>query len=441
MSARVVVGPHHSHSPPIGILAGNGHLPAEIARSVADRGGTVVIVGIDGEVAGDIAGVPVTRVGWGQVGHILGTFRNAGCRQIVIVGGVTRPDVATLRPDMGALTNLPSLIRVLLSGGDDGVLRGVVRFFEAKGFQVLSPGEAAPHLVVSAGVLGAIEPSARDAADMLLGSSIVRALGAFDIGQGVIVCDGHIEAIEAAEGTDRMIARVALRRQRERAQSGCEASPTRGVLVKRPKPQQEMRVDLPTIGPNTIERAVEARLAGLAVLAGQTLVAERSVLIEQADANGIFVHGFVDSDPARGRVREAIGGAEVVVLGKRQPSLRAVDDAKLGMAVLGALDVLTREGVVVVNRGYVLGVETEARATEILARTAGLKQWGSGRWLRRSGVAVLGCDLTADLALIERASHLKALAVTGATRGRLDPDVVAAADATGLVLLTVGSAP
>ena len=424
----------------IGILAGNGSLPEEIARAVVRRGDAVTIVGIDGEVAPVVAGVPVTRVGWGEIGRILATFRNAGCQHLVIVGGVTRPDLTSLRPDLGAVTNIPALLRVLMSGGDDGVLRGIVRFFEAKGFTVVSPADIAPGLVIGAGPLGQREPSSDDAANMLLGSSIVRALGAHDIGQGVVVHQGRIEAIEAAEGTDRMIQRVAERRRAEVA-AGRPAI-TGGVLVKRPKPGQELRVDLPTIGPATIARAADAGLAGIAVLAGQTLAAERIALINEADQRGLFVYGFVEHDQPAKRT-SGLSPLQTLhawsALGSRKPDKRSSLDAHAGVAALSSLAELSRDGSAVVNRGYVLGLEPGGRVLELLARVVRLKQWGEGRW-RRAGMAILGEDLLPDLAMIEAAAHLKGLALMASQTDRIPADVIAAADRAGLMLLARSSA-
>ena len=428
-----MTGPVSNPVRPIGILAGNGRLPGEIARAVTARGGSVVIAAIDGEAGDDLAAFPATPVSLGQVGLILSTFRQAGCRDLVIVGGVTRPDIGKLKLDVGLIANLPAVLRSVMAGGDDGVLRSVVRFFEAKGFTVVSPGDVAPGLVVGAGPAGALAPGPGDTADMLLGSSVVRALGRFDVGQAVIVHDGRIEAIEAAEGTDRMMARFAGRRTAETAGGPAVRG---GVLVKRPKPTQEMRVDLPTIGPNTMMRASEAQLSGIAVLAGQTLIAGRSEAIATADANGLFVYGFTEGQqPARKPAAGGWEGAAVQALGARKPGSREISDARLGAAVLASLAVLSHDGAAVVNRGYVLGLEPAGRVAPMFARVAMLKQWGEGRWRRRMGVGVLGEDLMPDLATIEAAAHLKGLAMMNGRVDRLPAGVVAAAGRAGLVLM------
>ena len=436
-----------SEPPPIGILAGNGKFPGEVARAIEARGGRVVIVGIDGEAGAELAGFEVVRAGWGEVGRILAAFKDAGCREIVVVGGVTRPDLARLRPDFGLIRNLPQLVGIVLKGGDDGVLRALIRFIESKGLSVVSPAEVAPGLVLGAGSLGSAVPTAADAVDMLLGSNIVKALGPFDIGQGVIVSGGRIEAIEAAEGTDRMIERVAAKRAGEDAQQRRQGAPggnigarRGGVLVKRPKPAQEMRVDLPAIGPETAIRAVRAGLSGIAVLAGQTLVADRGDLKRQADAAGLFVYGFTDGGEA---VRGGSSGddgwqaAGIERLSRRQPGARGIQDARFGAAALSRLVGLTETGAAVVRRGHVLGIEPGNGTEELFGRVKRLTQWGEWRLGRRVGVAVLAAGARMDAGIIAAAAagRLSGVALMGQPRGAVLDEIIRAADAAGLFLI------
>ncbi len=421
---------------PLGILAGNGRLPGEIARAAAVSGRPITILTIGGDAASDLSVFSPIPVGFGQVGKIIGTFRSAGCREIVIVGGVNRPDLARLKPDLGLVTNLSALVRLIWSGGDDGLLRAVVRLFEAKGFTVVSPGSVAPSLLVASGPAGTITPSPADAADMLLGSSVVRALGRFDVGQAVVVSGGEIEAIEAAEGTDRMMARVTAHRLTSRTRGG--------VLVKRPKPGQEMRVDMPTIGPDTVTRAAAAQLSGIAVLAGETLIAERTKTIAAAADHGLFLYGFTEQTrppvPQRQpRQMPAVGAADVHVLAGRHPGRIALSDAALGAAALASLAQLARDGSTVVSRGYVLGLEPRGGEVALFARVTRLKPWGEGRWRTRSGTAVLGSDLLPTHEMIAAASHLQAIAMSHPRADLLATDVLTAARAAGLTLLTVRS--
>ncbi len=271
----------------IGILAGGGSLPREIAESAAARGNAVHIVAIDGEADADFGSLPVSRINWGQLGGMLKAFKAAQAEDLVIVGRVRRPDLLRLKTDLGFYRHLPAIARIVASGGDDSVLRKVVRFFEKQGLRVVSPAEAAPELVMGAGPLAAAAPSPADTSDIARGFALVRALGRYDIGQSVIVSGGSIEAIEGAEGTDAMLARVGRERR------GTDSA-RRGILVKRTKPGQDVRVDMPAIGPETIARVVDAGLKGVAVEAGRVLVARRGETIARANAGGVFVAGCED---------------------------------------------------------------------------------------------------------------------------------------------------
>ena len=427
--------PDDPFPPPIGILAGNGRFPGEVARSIRARGGDVVILGIDGEASADLEEFGLIRVGWGEVGRILRTFRERGCRELVIVGGVTRPDLTRIRPDMGVVWNLPEIIRIISSGGDDGVLSALVRLIEARGFRVVSPADVAPEIVVGAGPMGAVEPSPADVADMLLGSSIVKALGPYDVGQGVIVSGGRIEAIEAAEGTNRMIERVALRRVDEgRDTAG------RGILVKRPKPGQEMRVDLPAIGPETVERTTKAGLRGIAVLAGLTLVTDRAQVVVRANEAGQFVYGFTSGGDTPGEVRPRGvegGWVEGAVLTRRRPSKTGLRDARFGAAVLSRLAEACPTGAVVVRREHVLALEPDGAFQTLFSRVARHTQWGERRLGGRVGIAVLGREVALSEGAIAAAaeSRLAGIAVMRPLAGANGSSLAATADKAGMFVI------
>jgi DUF1009 family protein len=202
----------------------------------------------------------------------------------VIIGSVSRPDLANVRFDFGAIKNLPFLLGLGV-GGDDQVLSSVVRFLEGKGYRVYGAGEVAPELLAAEGNLGAKAPSPDDRADIETGFRVVSALGRLDVGQAAVVVKGRVLAVEAAEGTDTMLARCAELRKGGRRRG------LAGVLVKAPKPGQEERVDLPTIGPDTVEMAAQAGLAGIAVAAGRVLIADRDTTIAAAGQHGLFLVG------------------------------------------------------------------------------------------------------------------------------------------------------
>ena len=178
----------------IGILAGGGRLPLMIAESAAARGETVHIMGIEGEADPGIARFPHTWVNWGQIGRMVATLRDEGGRQLVIAGAVTRPDLKRIRPDAGFFTSLPQILR-LLGGGDDSVLKRVVRFFEGNGLEVRGVHEVAPDLLAGAGRMGGVDLSQADRADAEIGFAVRRALGRVDAGQAVVVANGRVLAI------------------------------------------------------------------------------------------------------------------------------------------------------------------------------------------------------------------------------------------------------
>ena len=169
-----------------------------------------------------------------------------------------------------------------------GLLAGLAAIIEREGVRVVGAHEIAPCLLAAFGPIGARAPSEEDETDIALGASLLGALSTFDAGQGAVVAAGRVLAIEAAEGTDAMLARVAEMRANGRLRLAGLA----GVLVKAPKRGQDLRLDMPAVGPKTIEGAVKAQLRGVAIAAGRVLVLERALCARRADAAGLFVAGF-----------------------------------------------------------------------------------------------------------------------------------------------------
>jgi DUF1009 family protein len=270
----------------LGIIAGKGPLPCVVAEAAVARGLSLHIVGIRGEASEAIERFPHTWIKWGELNKLFGALENNGCRDLVIIGGVSRPDLSKMKFDLGAIKNLPFILS-LGKGGDDSVLSRVVGYLERKGYRVHGAEDVAPELLAEAGVLGEKTPSSEDRADIELGFQVVSALGHLDIGQAAVVSRGRVLAVEAAEGTDAMLARCVDLRQSGRVHQQGQS----GVLVKAPKPGQEERVDLPTIGTETVRRAAAAGLAGIAVAAGRVLVAERAATVKEADKLGLFLLG------------------------------------------------------------------------------------------------------------------------------------------------------
>lgn len=436
----------------IGILAGGGSLPREVADSVAARGLPLHIVAIASEADADFGPYPLTRVGWGEIGRMVATLREAHCTDLVIIGAVKRPDLATIRPDLGFFRALATVGRLVLAGGDDRVLRGVIAFFEGKGLRVVGPARVAPELMIGAGAVTQRKPDAKLTADARLGFDVVGALGPFDIGQGAIVTDGVVEAIEGAEGTDRLLQRVA----QQRRDRGIAPGTSRGVLVKRAKPGQDERVDLPVIGPATITRAVEAGLAGVIVEAGRVLAATRGELTLRAEASGLVVAGMEiarGAEPAKRAKRPGLiarllrrGSAnqelDVKQIGKLAPPERTRRDITKGHAVTQAMRQLGGSRAVVVVRGHVLAVETGEGVAAAIERAAGLRQWGDRRLKRRTGVVAMagGRDCTAEAVTAVAGARFAGI-VVGLERFKagVAADAVAAADAAGLFIVGVGA--
>ena len=212
----------------VGIIAGGGSLPLEIARSVVARGGFVHVLMIEGQASGALRSFSHTDASWAELGKAIKSFKRAGVKDIVMVGRMVRPNWKTAKPDFGVLRSLPAILRIFRSGGDDSILRAVIAMFEGRGLKVRGVGEVAPELLVSDGAMTDISASADDEADIATGFQLIAALGRHDIGQAAVVSKGRIEAIEGAEGTDRMIARVG--RQRRDAK-GDPLIRSRGVVV------------------------------------------------------------------------------------------------------------------------------------------------------------------------------------------------------------------
>jgi hypothetical protein len=173
----------------------------------------------------------------------------------------------------------------MFRGGDDHLMSSILRGFEDHGFRPIGAHEVAPEILMPEGAVGSFKPSESSQMDIALGLALLRAIGQFDVGQATIVAGGHVLAVEAAEGTDEMLAQVAELRRKGRIRS------SGGVLVKAPKPRQDRRIDLPTIGPKTIEGAGRAGLAGIAVVAGEAIVAQAEQIRQIADQQRIFVIG------------------------------------------------------------------------------------------------------------------------------------------------------
>jgi hypothetical protein len=275
----------------LGLIAGGGDLPLQIARHCVETGRPLFVVRLRGFADPTMDAFPGEVVGLAEVGRCIRVLKQAGCESVCLAGNVARPDFVALKPDLRGMAMLPRLV-LEARKGDDALLRAVLDEFRKEGFAIEGAHEARSDLVLGAGVLGRHAPDSRHRADIQRALEIARRIGELDIGQGAVVCDGLVLAVEAQEGTDAMLRRVA--EEVAPALRG-EAGRLRGVLAKAPKPIQETRVDLPTLGPATVRGAARAGLAGIAAEAGRTLVLEREVVIALADELGLFVVGVEGS--------------------------------------------------------------------------------------------------------------------------------------------------
>ena len=274
-------------SSPVGLIAGGGVMPFAVADSLTARGIDPVLFALKG--ACDPVRVERFRHHWisvGQVGRAVKLFRSENCRDLVFIGTLVRPALSEIRLDWGTLRVI-GRVWAAFRGGDDHLLSGIGRILEQDGFRMVGIRDVAPDLLMPEGCITRAAPDQSAAADIARGRDVLRALSPFDIGQAAIVIDGHVVGVEDIEGTDGLLARVA----HLRAEGRIRAKAARGVLVKAPKSTQDLRFDLPTIGPRTIEGAGKARLAGVAIVAGNTIVVEPQTMIEAADAAGLFVTG------------------------------------------------------------------------------------------------------------------------------------------------------
>jgi DUF1009 family protein len=274
-------------SSPVGLIAAGGVMPFAVADSLAARGINPVLFALKG--ACDPVAVARFRHHWisvGQFGRATKLFRAENCRDLVFIGTLVRPALAELRLDWGTLRVIRRLLTAF-RGGDDHLLSGIGRILEQDGFRMVGIKDVAPDLLMPEGCLTRAAPDPNAAADIAKGRDVLGALSRFDIGQAAIVIDSHVVAVEDIEGTDGLLARVA----RLRDEGRIRAKPGRGVLVKAPKSGQDLRFDLPTIGPRTVHGVAAAGLGGVAIVSGNTIVVEPQAMIEAADAAGLFVTG------------------------------------------------------------------------------------------------------------------------------------------------------
>ena len=266
--------------PRIGVVAGAGDMPERVIAACRASGRDPYVIGLrDQADAASFSESPDAWIRLGEAGRGIELLKSAGADRVVIVGGIDRPPIRSLRPDAWTAR---LLLRIGRSYYRDGsVLDAIVKALEAEGLRVVAPETLAASLAAEARVYGRHAPNPSQTADIARGFEVARALGALDIGQGVVVQQGRVIGVEAAEGTDALIERC----------GPLLAAGEGGVLVKACKPQQDTRIDLPTVGPRTVAYAKRAGLSGIAVEAGRALVLDAGAVVRAADDAGLFIIG------------------------------------------------------------------------------------------------------------------------------------------------------
>jgi hypothetical protein len=276
----------------LGLIAGGGSLPVEIAEHCLRSGRPLFVIRLKGFAGAGLEPFAGAEVGLAELGKCFKALKRAGCKAVCLAGQVNRPDFATLMPDLRGLAALPAAIAAARKG-DDALLRMLVGEFEKEGFAVEGAHEVMDDLGLATGPLGRRAPGPEHMSDIDQAMAAARAVGRLDAGQAAVVCHGLVLALEAAEGTDALLARVA---ELPEALRGRPDAPL-GVLAKAPKPTQETRVDLPTIGPATVEAVARAGLAGIVGETGHLLVLDRDAVISLADELGLFIVGVEAQAP------------------------------------------------------------------------------------------------------------------------------------------------
>lgn len=266
----------------LGIIAGGGPLPAQVAAAARAMGREVFIAAIEGYAEPALlACFPHRFYRLGAVGAMMRAFREHGCIDLVMIGPVKRPSFLSLRPDAEGARLLARVGKAAFLG-DDGLLAAIVAVLSAEGFRILGAHEIVQDAVAPEGLMAGKVPDAQAMTDIERGVVVLKLIGAADIGQACVVQQGLVLAVETVEGTDAMLGRIA---------AVMRPGPA-GILIKIAKPQQERRADMPTIGPQTVRHALKAGLRGLAFEAGGTILVDKETLIQVADREGFFLFGI-----------------------------------------------------------------------------------------------------------------------------------------------------
>ena len=271
----------------LAIIAGSGRLPVDVALAAREQGIDPFIIAITGEADYDWSDFEYKELPIANFAQVAKTLKNQNVDRVVLAGGIrNRPKVSDIRITLKMLFSFPKLLKDILAGGDDALLRTTIKLFEMHGVTVVGAQDVVPNLLAVEGVLGVAGITQTDQIDIDIAASAASQLGLDDKGQAAVAINGQVVATEDANGTDAMLAKIADQNQSNRLNGGS------GVLVKLCKPQQDRRADLPTIGPMSVHNAYKAGLAGIAVEAGRSFILDKENVIKEADKYGLFVAGI-----------------------------------------------------------------------------------------------------------------------------------------------------
>lgn len=272
----------YENSKKICIIAGSGKLPKILADAARNKGFNPHIITIEDQHNIALNSFDHIEIKLGQLGKAIKYLQKNNISQICFAGKISRPATSKLQLDIEGIKFLASLGIKKLSGGDDELLNHVVKFFERHKIQVIAPNELCPEIAAEKGVLGKIKPLKGDVEDIKYGEDILKTLSPYDIGQAVIIENKYVLGVEASEGTDQLIKRIKSYKKEKDF----------GVLVKRAKINQHPKMDLPTIGMQTLKNVIASNLSGIAIEAGKTLIVDRKKLVAMADKHKIFIIGI-----------------------------------------------------------------------------------------------------------------------------------------------------
>ncbi len=275
----------------IGLIAGGGELPKHVLQAATEDGLETTIIGLQGHAKPEeYKGQYFFKVA--EFGKIVKRLKKTGCTHLCFAGIVKRPNLKNLKPDLKGMLHMPGAMKAAKKG-DDALLRYLLSLFEKEGFEIVAPQTLCQSLLLAEGILGTVNILDDQSEDARKACQVASQIGALDIGQAAVVCRGVVLAVEAQEGTDAMLGRILSLPETIRGTPGNRS----GVLAKMVKPGQDIRVDLPTIGPLTVENASKAGLAGIVGEGGRAFIIEREKTIQMANEAGLFIAGLPPSRP------------------------------------------------------------------------------------------------------------------------------------------------